>query len=537
GVLLFLLLSFISIEEGNSPFKLLLAGLFAGIACSLKLIAIVIFPALFIYFAMRPGRRFYLYFFSGLLIGLSPYLFTLATLSISDLLPTFIALASYHRKSGFFIDSFSINYFWLSPLVKPYLFWLLPGVACCMYFSVKHRRLSWEEIWMFSVLIIFSLFKYQSFARHMLFIFPVIMITSLGLSEFVYTIGSKNRRHTVATLITAGILLHASVATATIGKNVYLKPKYTYLNAARQLSAITDKSDRVAGPHAHIFSIASKYKPRMKIRSRYWRDIDRNSSERPNIVLISRQFNGRHPAPRAFPRRGDFKYLAKLERLNYLDRFEVDVYRVFYDKEAFEDFLSFRSTRPSRYDSLIYNTFKDNRPLGCMVKAVQVAESRGDKEISHLKVSKTGCVGMFGFCYKTARDPIFKGIFKRLKKPAYANPQNDDRFSPLLSIKAAALYINRLKQNFSGLDRDFVFAAYNSGPAFVKYLIKLSGLPKPSWDSEILPLLKSGAADNFPYYNKWPPKKRDHKLQYELPLYVSDAVKSYNVCIATDKPG
>src|SRR5690606_7287116 len=118
--------------------------------------------------------------------------------------------------------------------------------------------------------------------------------------------------------------------------------------------------------------------------------------------LIPSQFNSSNVEQYFLPYQREFPYVEQIDEISYLRRFRMGVYRVFHSHEEFATFRRYRQGRESPYDGLLYNQQRADLKVGCLVKGLMVAESRGDPYISHLKVSSSGCIGMFGFCDGTA---------------------------------------------------------------------------------------------------------------------------------------
>ena len=539
-LLFYIFLGFILLETAKKPRGFFLAGFVASVSLLVKAVSVLALPAFPIYLlvrykkeSLRPLASFTL----GVLpiaVGYAIYLFV----NQEAFAPTMEALASSHRQSGFFIDSFSIDYFWTRPLVLVYLPWLFIGLLCYLGTQFKKRSECWGLIWLVTVLVVLSITRYQSFARHQLLFFPLLLVTAFGIDGLFEKIGHRALRLSIFTLVLLGLSSGVYFGTYKIGEKVFLNPVHSHEGAAKQLALVTTEEDSVSGVHNHSLSLYGRYKTRMNVKASAWKEVDPLPERKPTVMLVAKSYNGVAKTPKQFPSLRDLPYFTLLSRIRYLQRFDLEIYRSFWSKEAFDDFMHFRSGRASKYDGVLYNLYKNNRESGCLVKALQVAESRGDREISHLKISGTGCAGMMGFCYQTALDPLFHNIFKTVLKGVHPRKNNreaflkDDRFKPKQSFLAAERYIRTLLDKFSAYPNkyEFAFASYNGGPGFVSHLIDLSGKPKPNFETDIMPLLFAENVSSYPLYGKWPLERRKHKLQVEIPLYVQDASDAFHSC-------
>jgi hypothetical protein len=112
---------------------------------------------------------------------------------------------------------------------------------------------------------------------------------------------------------------------------------------------------------------------------------------------------------------------------------------------------------------LIKESLKENVDL-YLVYSVLAQESVGNP----FAVSKSGCVGLFQFCYDTAYSDEFKDIFKSGKRvKCLEEPSEcvkDARMNPYQSIDAGVKYLKKLLKNYNG-DLKLVLTAYNAGSA------------------------------------------------------------------------
>ena len=527
--LLWLSAGMIALEAASRPRGFLLAGFCLSLALAAKLVAAFALPGALLFLLLRRRAARPLLWAA---LGAAPVCALLALhlwVHRVEFAPTFTALASYHAHAGFFIDRSSLGYFWLRPLTLPLLPWLLAGPGLWL----ARRRLSWPLCQAASVLLCLSLFRYQSVARHLLLVFP---LTLLAAEEAGRLLGEAGPRLRVALGVLCGaLLLPGAAATLLLGR--FGEPQTSYRDAARTLAAITGPDDRVAGVHAYGLSLPGLYRPRMSLNATAWAGVDPLSRAQLTLALVPEVFNGVPGAGRVFPRREQFGAVEPLDTLQYLGRFRTNVLRVFESEDERQLFLRFRQGRPSRYDSLLDHRYRAHPEAGCRVKALQVAESRGDAEISHRKISRTGCLGMFGFCGPTARS--FPDLFPRLGPALRPGPQPeeaflaDDRFDPLRSMLGAERLLLGLSARFAGLrERDrLAFAAYNAGGTFVAELVRLSGKADPDWERDLLPILRDPGFSGAPGYSRASEAERRHKFGYELPHYVDDAWQTMQACL------
>ncbi len=541
-VLFYLFLAFVVAERARTTKGLIAAGAIASLALAVKTVAVFVMPALVLYVLVRHrGRAGALAAFA---LGAAPLTIALGIhlwRHAERFAPTIAALARYHRPGGFFIDASSIEYFWRAPLVLPYLPWIAAGLAALGVVRRPDPTRTWTLLWLGTVLIALSVFPYQSYARHMLVIFPLLVATALAFGQLHEALRPAGAA-ALSVACVVGFTVTTWLSTGVIGHSVFLAPQLSYRDAARTLAAITDERDHVVGVHAHGLSIAGRYRPKMSLNVRSWRGVDPLEKVEVSGALVATLFNGRPRTgkwDRIFPRPEQFGYAERLDHLAYLGRFEVDVYRVFATREDHEVFRRFRQGRPSRYDGVLYNLFRDDRASGCLVKGALVAESRGDPEISHRKISATGCVGMMGFCYATAKADDLADLFTRLvpriraKDATSAVYEADDRFVPEKALQAGSRYLRTLKERFAPYtDRvKLTYAAYNGGPGFTSFLVERAAKADPSWENDLLPLLRTLGPREAPGYQNWPARARHHKFLLEIPYYVDDAFRTFDACM------
>jgi hypothetical protein len=543
-LLFYLFAAFVIVERARTTRALLAAGVTASFALAVKSVAVFVLPALALYVVVHHRERPLVAlgaFLGGAAPGVLAYGAYVA-MNAERFAPTLAAVATYYRKPGFFVDASSIEYFWLAPLVRPYLPWLAVGLALVMLLPRRDDARTWMIAWLATALIVMSLFRYQSYARHMLVLFPLLLSTALAFGH----LHERVRGPAAVTLSVVCVLaLAASIvlSTAVIGRSVFLAPRFTYRDAARTLAAMTGEHDRVVGVHAHALSVAGRYRPKMSLNASNWRGVDPLAHVDPTVALIATRFNGRPRTggwDRVFPRRAQFRWAERLDGLEYLDgRFALDVYRVFASADEHRTFQRFRQGRPSRYDGLLHGLYRDDLETGCLVKGALVAESRGDPEISHRKVSATGCAGMMGFCYQTAAGAHFADIFQRLVpgiRPGAVSDavfEADDRFAPDKALRAGARFLGDVRGRFAPYtDRvQLTFAAYNAGPAFVAFLVERARTPDPRWERDLLPILQTLDRTSVPGYERWSRAARAHKFRVETPRYVDDAARTFDACL------
>jgi hypothetical protein len=537
-VLFFLFLTFILLERASSNRSFTVAGSIASIAVLTKMVAVAAFPGMFLYIVAR-HRKAALAPVTCFVAGAIPLLTLYSGYIIYNyefLRPTFEMLASYHAHRGSFINAFSIRYFWLSHLTKSYLPFILGGLLCLLAPARSKVLQHWSSLWFVSAICALSIWRYQTYARHMLVFFPLLHITALSISNAVRRMVPSPLRGRGPEITGILLILTASLTTLDIGAQPIFSPRYTHREAARFLAQITDSSDVVIGPHNAALGVYGRYRSRMRINREAWREIDPLKVNKPTILLEPIVYNGLKVEDDIFPRISQFRYFETLGTLHYLNRFTMKVHRIFESADELAAFQRFRQGRASAYDGVLYNQFRNAVHEGCLVKGLMVAESRGDKEISHKEISTTGCAGMLGFCYTTATAyPQFRNLVEGIK-PDNVDPQvfsRDDRFDSKRSIAAARVMISNLEHHFKNLPDGlkFAYASYNGGGGFIGSMIEKSGKELPAWESDILPLLFAEHTENYVYYRKWTREKREHKLRTEIPQYVVDAFTTYNACM------
>jgi hypothetical protein len=147
-----------------------------------------------------------------------------------------------------------------------------------------------------------------------------------------------------------------------------------------------------------------------------------------------------------------------------------------------------------RWDDTIMRAVDGDIERFAYVKAFMYVESAGRQ----YAVSRTGCAGLMQFCSGTARSHPFKQVFGtgqvytcRCRNGCSIEPEvrvalesgirdeveaqassfpcqlTDARFDPDKAVRAGALYINRLYEDYGG-NIQIMYIGYNSGPAVAK---------------------------------------------------------------------
>lgn len=532
----YVFISFYLLEGTFSKTRAIYSGLFASLALVAKATAAIMLPAIFLFAllkSIREKRKERIFYF---LFGFSPVLLvymSYVTYFWPSFSKTFKAVLSYHSQTYPFINDVTIYSFWLSDLMLPLTLLVVVTLTSLLFLGRKLTETSeWALICCFVVLTILSLRYYPSYSRHFLLVFPLtVLITSLW-TDFIPAGGIKKKIYSYVFFITLVFGLSYSISLLAYH---FVYPTYSHRDAAKMLSVITTEQDIVAGPHNYSLSVYGQFKPVIQISDKKWAEVE--VPVLPTILLYGAEYNGiRKSKYYAWDHFSKYPYHAKLTTLSYLNKFKIDVYKIFPNESEMKSFNRFRQGRVSPYDGLLFDRYKRNVETGCLLKSSLVAESRGDASVNHLKVHSGGCLGMLGFCYQTARSAAFRDIFKNLQldSPTTVSTNlEDDRLNPTLSIKASERYLLLLKEKFKEYTDSvyFTFAAYNAGPGFITWLIKKTGKSNPSWKNDMIPLLLADDSSNYHGYTKWSDERREHKFRSEIPLYVKDSQTTYYACV------
>jgi hypothetical protein len=497
-VLFYLVLAFVVLERARGSVGIAAAGFLAALAVAVKMVALLVLPAFVLFLVLRDRARARIVpFAAGAALPLAAFTFHLRH-DAERFAPTFAALRAY-TSTGFFVDAFSIQYFWLHPLVRPALVWIALAIVMLVVVRPGDGARLWILSWIATVIAGLSYLKYGSWARHMLLFFPLLLLAALGAAELRARLASPRARAALSAACVCMLAATALVSTWRVGHSVFLAPRYTYRDAGLRVAAVTDASDRVVGVHNFALALAGEYRPRMMLNARQWRGIDPPPRARPTAVLVAEVFDGEPVAGRrdgwrrVFPRADQFPYAARLATFAYLDhRFVVEIHRVFATRREYERFAALRQERPLPYDGLLYSRYANDLEMGCLVKGALVADLRDHG------------------------DPLGAG----------------DRFDVHAWLRAADGRVGELRSRFAAYgDRErLLFGAYHGGVDLVARLVERAGRADPRWDADLLPLLAPSdsvvASDAGGADSSAPPRETG----VALARYVDDAWRSWKAC-------